>query len=150
MRVSTIASAVSLLRLLLGTTLVGLAVLGTIFPTSLLVLVGLLVFERYSDDRFFANAPVLADQAGRSDEEAEKVFSEAIAADFEVGSPGSSLRHELGRQGFQGSTGSEGFTNALKAERIAFPCRATWTVLWTEDAAGAVTAIKGSRVKYCL
>lgn len=116
----------------------------------MLILVGLLAFERYSNDRFLADAPVLADQAGRSDEEAERAFSETIGATFRIGSPGSSLRHELGQQGFRDSTGSEGFTNALKAELSAFPCRASWTVLWNENGADAVTAIKGSRVRYCL
>ena len=143
-------SSGSLWRLLLGTTLVSLAVLGTIFIVPLLVFVGLLSYERYSNDRFFANVPVLAGQAGLSDEEAEKSFSETISVMFKVGSASATLQHELGQQGFQKSTGFEGFTNALKTERTAFPCRASWTVLWRENAFGAITAIKGSRVRYCL
>ncbi len=140
----------SLSRLLLGTSLVGLAVLIMIFGIPTLMFIGLLSYERFSNDQFFANTPVLADQLGRSDEEAESSFSETILAAFPIGSSGTSLRQKLGQQGFQRSTGSEGFTNALKTERSAFPCRTSWTVLWRENATNAITAVKGLVTRYCL
>jgi hypothetical protein len=112
--------------------------------------------------------PPIAAGLSRNFAEGSKEFDRRIHERFPVGSPSANLDSELQRQGFErqlpeyptdqdlfNKLQREGFKNMpnlaadkvrhwLRIEMSGFPCGAVLQVLWTQDAAGDITAINGS------
>ena len=131
---------------LLAAVLVGLFLLGSIFIVPTVLWAGYELYQIHALDR---RTPIVAGSSGQTGAEAERAFAIRVAEAFRVGSLASRMQDELGMQGFTVTRSYEGFEHALQIEYASFPCRLTWNVSWTADAAGAIAIIKGSRNAIC-
>lgn len=94
--------------------------------------------------------PALVDGLSSANATARQQFSDRVRERFPVDSPERSLMLELWSEGFEHPGEGEGHRHWASLERRHLACTLAWTVTWTTDGSGELTAIDGTYIPSCL
>jgi hypothetical protein len=93
--------------------------------------------------------PALADGLPSDVAAARRQFADRVRQRFPLGSPERALMLELWSEGFE-RPGDAGSNHWVSLDRRGLPCSHAWTVNWTTDDGGHLTAIDGTYIPSCL
>lgn len=91
--------------------------------------------------------PALADGLSPGAATARQEFADRVRARFPIGSTERALMLELWSEGFEHPGDASKHWASL--DRRGPPCARNWTVTWTTDEAGHLTAIDGTYIPSC-
>lgn len=94
--------------------------------------------------------PALADGLSSTAAIAGQQFADRVRQRFPIGSPEQALLFELWYEGFEHPGEGEGHARWASLERHGIPCRRDWTVTWTANEGGRLTAVAGTYIPSCL
>lgn len=92
--------------------------------------------------------PTLVDGLSPTATTARQEFAQRIRERFPLGSADRVLMLDLWAQGFEHPGGSDG-RHWASLERRGAPCNRAWTVSWSTDDGGHLTAVDGTYIPSC-
>jgi hypothetical protein len=94
--------------------------------------------------------PLLADTSAATEEQMRQRFRSRLQARFPLGSQESELIRELWNEGFKPSGTWTVDSRSATIVAVNIACRGGWSVDWSTNASGALTALDGSFGAGCL